>query len=412
MSYERVGGTLMTNKENNFLKRRFKKFELSGPWEARFLGELVKLNPKGQLPQTCEYVDLESVVGTEMVSHRKVTRDTAPSRAQRLAQSGDLFYQTVRPYQKNNFLATNLNGDYVFSTGYAQLRPLISGYFLLSLVQNDRFVKSVLSRCTGTSYPSISADELSKIQVLVSNDEQELYSIGKLFQKLDRLIILHQHKLDKLKNLKKAYLSEMFPAEGERVPKLRFPGFEGEWEQKKLGEITTYRNGLGHEEKQSRFGNYELVNLNSISIDGGLKPSGRFIEEASETLMKNDLVMVLSDVAHGDLLGRVAVIPENDKFVLNQRVALLRHNGIVDIKYLFSFINAHQKYFKLQGAGSSQLNLSRYSVENFEVALPSVEEQKTIGNFLEKLDKSISLQQQKLDKLNDLKKAYLNELFV
>ena len=198
------------------------------------------------------------------------------------------------------------------------------------------------------------------------------------------------------------------------IPKRRFKEFEsdGEWEQEKLGEITTYRNGTGHEEKQSRFGKYELVNLNSISIDGGLKPSGRFIEEASETLMKNDLVMVLSDVAHGDLLGRVAVIPENDKFVLNQRVALLRHNGIVDIKYLFSFINAHQKYFKLQGAGSSQLNLSRDSVENFEVALPSVEEQKTIGNFFEKLDKYISLQQQKLDKLKDLKKAYLNELFV
>lgn len=112
------------------------------------------------------------------------------------------------------------------------------------------------------------------------------------------------------------------------------------------------------------------MNLNSISIDGGLKPSGKFIDEETETLIKDDLVMVLSDVGHGDLLGRVAIIPENNRFVLNQRVALLRNNGFADTKYLFSYINAHQRYFKLQGAGSSQLNISRGSVENFEVLLP------------------------------------------
>ena len=64
-----------------------------------------------------------------------------------------------------------------------------------------------------------------------------------------------------------------------KTPKVRFPGFNDDWEQRKLGELTTYRNGTGHEEKQSDVGKYELVNLNSISIDGGLKPSGKFIDE-------------------------------------------------------------------------------------------------------------------------------------
>ena len=177
------------------------------------------------------------------------------------------------------------------------------------------------------------------------------------------------------------------------VPKLRFPGFTEPWEQRKLGEITTYRNGAGHEEKQSAVGKYEVVNLNSISIDGGLKPSGKFIDEETETLIKDDLVMVLSDVGHGDLLGRVAIIPENNRFVLNQRVALLRNNGIADIKYLFSYINAHQRYFKLQGAGSSQLNISKESVETFEVLLPSKDEQKKIGECFTNLDHLITLHQ-------------------
>ena len=183
------------------------------------------------------------------------------------------------------------------------------------------------------------------------------------------------------------------------------------WEQRKLGEITTYRNGAGHEEKQSAVGKYEVVNLNSISIDGGLKPSGKFIDEETETLIKDDLVMVLSDVGHGDLLGRVAIIPENNRFVLNQRVALLRNNGIADIKYLFSYINAHQRYFKLQGAGSSQLNISKESVETFEVLLPSKDEQKKIGECFTNLDHLITLHHRKLEHLKLKKKSLLQKLF-
>ena len=194
-------------------------------------------------------------------------------------------------------------------------------------------------------------------------------------------------------------------------PKIRFKGYEEDWEQRKLGDLTTYRNGTGHEEKQSDVGKYELVNLNSISIDGGLKPSGKFIDEETETLIKDDLVMVLSDVGHGDLLGRVAIIPENNRFVLNQRVALLRNNGFADTKYLFSYINAYQRYFKLQGAGSSQLNISRGSVENFEVLLPKRDEQKQIGECFSNLDHLITLHQRKCEETKKLKKYMLQKMF-
>lgn len=92
-------------------------------WIYNNLRKLAIFNPKTEPPEEFEYVDLESVVGTEMMYHRKEKRDTAPSRAQRVAQYGDLFYQTVRPYQKNNYLFEK-EECYVFSTGYAQIRPL------------------------------------------------------------------------------------------------------------------------------------------------------------------------------------------------------------------------------------------------------------------------------------------------
>ena len=183
-----------------FLFRRFraaisKKLATSTfSWEQRKLGELALFNPKDELPQTFEYVDLESVVGTEMLSHRTEAKLSAPSRAQRLAHTGDLFYQTVRPYQKNNYLFEKPDNNYVFSTGYAQMRPYVDGYFLLSLVQSDRFVKVVLDNCTGTSYPAINANDLAKIEVTAPSDENEAQKIGTIFRNIDNLITLHQRK--------------------------------------------------------------------------------------------------------------------------------------------------------------------------------------------------------------------------
>ena len=171
---------------------RFKGF--TDPWEQRKLGELALFNPKDELPQTFEYVDLESVVGTEMLSHRTEVKSSAPSRAQRLAHTGDLFYQTVRPYQKNNYLFEKPDNNYVFSTGYAQMRPYVDGYFLLSLVQSERFVKVVLDNCTGTSYPAINANDLAEIEVAAPSDESEAQRIGTIFRSIDNLITLHQRK--------------------------------------------------------------------------------------------------------------------------------------------------------------------------------------------------------------------------
>lgn len=187
---------------------RFKGF--TDAWEQRKLGELALFNPKDELPQTFEYVDLESVVGTEMLSHRTEVKSSAPSRAQRLAHTGDLFYQTVRPYQKNNYLFEKPDNNYVFSTGYAQMRPYVDGYFLLSLVQSERFVKVVLDNCTGTSYPAINANDLAEIEVAAPSDESEAQKIGTIFRSIDNLITLHQRELEKLQSIKKALLEKMF----------------------------------------------------------------------------------------------------------------------------------------------------------------------------------------------------------
>lgn len=179
----------MTGKQNA-PEIRFEGF--ADPWEQRQLGELCELNPTAVLPDSFEYVDLESVAGTDMISHRREEKLTAPSRAQRLASFGDIFYQTVRPYQKNNYFYELPDEDYVFSTGYARLRPLCDGRFLFSSLQRDQFVSCVLGHCTGTSYPAINANDLAALFLAVPIDAEEQRLVGSILKPIDSLIILHQ----------------------------------------------------------------------------------------------------------------------------------------------------------------------------------------------------------------------------
>ena len=224
--------------DNKVPEIRFKGF--GGEWKTSELSGLALFNPKAELPENFKYVDLESVKGTSLIGYKIESIDTAPSRAQRLAQKGDVFYQTVRPYQKNNYLFDSVENDYVFSTGYAQLRPYFNDNFLLNLVQRDSFVKDVLNNCTGTSYPAINASTLATLGVSYPKSEAEQTRIGNYFQKLDELINQHQQKHDKLNSIKKAMLEKMFPKQGETMPEIRFKGFTGEWKTSKLSELALF----------------------------------------------------------------------------------------------------------------------------------------------------------------------------
>ena len=295
-----------------------------------------------------------------------------------------------------------------FMTGIRSETP----NFINALLDSENFKKEI-NKNLGATINQITTGNFKQMKFWFPVDKIEKEKIGNFFENIDNLITEHQQKHTKLKSLKQAMLDKMFPKHGQLVPEIRFKGFEGEWEEKKLSELSNYSNGKGYESFQSSFGKYELINLNSISIDGGLKPSGKFINHADATLKQNDLVMVLSDVGHGDLLGRVALIPEDDKYVLNQRVALLRPNKEISPYFLYYNINANQLYFKTQGAGMSQLNLSKKSVEDFTSLIPKeIDEQIAIADYLINVDHLIVNHDTQISKLQNIKKAFLAKMFV
>lgn len=150
-----------------------------------------------------------------------------------------------------------------------------------------------------------------------------------------------------------------------------------DWLVLSLGELVDYRNGKSYESHITDNGDYFLVTLNSLDITGKLKDDHLRVSFNDKSLNKNDLIMMLSDVAHGYFLGLTDVIPEDNKYVLNQRVGALKNVSHLTPYYLSKYINLKQKYFKTAGQGSSQQNLSKDDILNFKVLFPPTKSEQT-----------------------------------
>ncbi len=178
-------------------------------WEEKKLGEVCKVNPNSvKLPQEFIYIDLESVDKGMLIKQEKISKGIAPSRAQRVLKKNDVLYQTVRPYQRNN-LFFSFKGDYVASTGYAQLRAKESPSFLFYLLHTDSFVGKVMNRCTGTSYPAINSSDLSNIEVSIPS-LLEQQKIASFLSSIDNAIEKVSQQIDDSVVFKKGLLQKMF----------------------------------------------------------------------------------------------------------------------------------------------------------------------------------------------------------
>ena len=175
-------------------------------------GQTVEINPKTKsLPTDFIYIDLESVESGKLLHKNIISHDNAPSRAQRVLSKGDVLFQMVRPYQKNNFyFESELSLPSVASTGYAQIRcndndPL----FVFEQISSDYFSNQAMLRSTGTGYPAINADSLAEIPFIKFPIEEQR-KIGKFLYLLSQRIVQEESKLDSLFKVKAAMLQSLF----------------------------------------------------------------------------------------------------------------------------------------------------------------------------------------------------------
>ena len=228
-------------------KLRFPEFRKAEGWTEKPLKAAAHINPANDgLPESFVYIDLESVDAGELKAKERISRIGAPSRAQRLVERGDIIYQVVRPYQRNNLLCEfDDDEEYVASTGYAQLRAKGSNRFLYQSIHTDSFVGRVIAKCTGSNYPAINSSDLAEIQLPIPLTLPEQQKIAECLSSVDELIAAQSRKLDALKTHKKGLMQQLFPREGETQPRLRFPEFQnaGDWEMKRLDELVDIQSG-------------------------------------------------------------------------------------------------------------------------------------------------------------------------
>ncbi len=232
----------------------------------------------------------------------------------------------------------------------------------------------------------------------------EQIAIANILSDVDHYLYALDALILKKESVKKALSFELLSQ------RKRLKGFNQNWQIVRLGDICEFGNGGAYETLIVENGDFKLISLNSIDIDGNLKNTMKRVNFYDNSLKQDDIVMVLSDVAHGDFLGLCAVIPSND-YVLNQRMGRLRkRNDCINILFLRLYINANQKYFKMQGQGSSQLNLSKKAIEDFEILLPPLNEQIAIANILSGLDHEIISLKNKKCQFDNIKKALNHDL--
>ena len=343
-----------------------------------------------------------------MKNHRTEKKGSAPSRAQRLAQKGDIFFQTVRPYQQNNYYFDLDANNFVFSTGYAQICSKVNPKYLFTILQQSSFLDQVLENCTGTSYPAIAPSALSNLYLNVCVDPNEQNLIASYFQSLDTLIQATSKQLASLKQIKAASLQSMFPQEGETKPRVRFKGFEEEWMTEKLGSLFLERN------ESNIYGEMLSVTMNNGIIKAA--DNGRF--DNSNKDKSHYKVVKIGDIAYNSMRmwqGASGCSPY-DGIVSPAYTVIIPRNGINSLFFAYHFKTIETiKKFRLnsQGLTTDTWNLKYPAFSLIEVLYPSsLDEQQKIASYFLNLDRQITLQTRRLEKLKQIKAACLDKMFV
>ncbi|QAA23208.1 restriction endonuclease subunit S [Sporolactobacillus terrae] len=405
----------MTEQTNLVPKRRFKEFQNTNTsaWEQREFSELVTRvsisSEEDELPR----IEYEDVVSGQGVLNKDIIAKESEKKGIEFV-AGDTLFGKLRPYLQN-WLLPDFKGIAVGD--WWVLRPNgMDSKFIYNLIQCSKY-QTVANLSTGTKMPRSDWKIVSTTEFAVPTDKAEQAKIGELFSTLDHLITLHQRKLEKMKALKSAYLSEMFPVEGEREPKRRFAGFTGAWEQRKLGEIGKTQSGIGFPDieqggkdgvpffKVSDMNNngneYEMLNANNyVSVEQIRRKSWKPIETVPAA--------IFAKVGAAIMLNRKRLV-RNPFLIDNNTMAyIFDESWDVDFgRILFETI--YLPRFAQVGALPSY---NGSDVEGIKIFVPTLDEQKKIGIFFKELDNTIALHQRKLEKLQNLKKAYLNEMFV
>ena len=289
-------------------------------------------------------------------------------------------------------------------------------YIVRYINSSKSFMKFCTEQKKGGTRTRLYYKTLCEYQMMIpSLDEQHI--IANHFEALDNLITLHQRKLEKLKNFKKAMLEKMFPKNGKKTPEIRFQGFTDDWEQRKVSDVAEIIAGGTPSTKNDEYWNPGEISWLSSGevhkkyiVETNVTISQKGYDNSSARMVPAGSVLIAL-AGQGKTRGTVAItcIPLST----NQSIAAMIFNDTMYPQFVFS--NLESRYDELRSISSgdgSRGGLNKRIVGNVIVPYTLRAEQKAIGNIFYDLDQLITLHQRKLEKLQQIKKAMLEKMFV
>lgn len=389
-------------------KPSYRFADYTEPWVDKKLGELVERvtrknkNLESDLPLTisAQY----GLIDQETFFNKKVaSKDVS---GYYLLKKGEFAYN--KSYSSDYpWGAVKRLDNYemgVLSTLYIVFRPnSIDSDFLAVYYDSPKWYKEVSMRAAegarNHGLLNISPQDFFDTELIFPVNQSEQTAIGCFFQDIDQLIILQQRKLEVLKEQKKTYLKLLFPAKGQTKPALRFAGFEDEWKEVKLGEVTNRYDNLrvpvSANERISGDTPYYGANGIQDYVDG-YTHDGEFI------LIAEDGASDLKDYPVQYVNGKVWV--NNHAHVIQGKKDLINN-----IFLLFAVKQINIEPF-LVGGGRAKLNSD--IMMKLPLHLPTLPEQQAIGTFFQDLDKAIAKQEEKVNQLKESKQTLLRKMFI
>ncbi|WP_339718323.1 restriction endonuclease subunit S [uncultured Pseudoalteromonas sp.] len=317
----------------------------------------------------------------------------------------------------NPAVVTELKREATINSTMMLVRPKknLNANFFYQILKTKKFNDLIKEKVSGSSIPHLFQADM-KLFRFVSTSLEEQTKIGNTLQNLDSLINQHQQKHDKLSNVKKAMLEKIFPKQGKTIPEIRFKGFGGEWKLKKLGGMVSFHKGKDLPKSSIKDnGVYpcihygELFTKYSEVID---VITSRTNQNVNFLSISNDVLMPTSDVTPKGLVKSCCV--KQSGVILGGDILVIRPNdeNEIDGAFLSRLIRTREQQVLQNVTGSTVFHLYASSIENLNIAFPSIEEQKTISKYFQKLDALINQHQQQITKLKNIKQACLSKMFV
>ena len=386
---------------------RFKGF--TGMWEEKTLNDVSEVFEYGLNAQAVNFDGVHKYIritdiddeSRQFLQENVTSPDVDFSKADNYKlQKGDLLFARTGASVGKSYLY-NENDGLVYFAGFlirAKLNKEVDDQFIFQNTLTNHFNRFVTLTSQRSGQPGINSKEYSEFEFLAPSLPEQTH-LGLFFSRLDSQIAESRAVLEKSRQLKKAMLAKMFPTNGEKIPEIRFKGFDGEWECRKLGSLLNYEqptkyivNSTDYDDDfetpvltagQSFILGYtneiegikEATPENPIIIFDDFTTSSHYVSFPFK--IKSSAMKLLS-VSNTDL---------NPVFVFN---------ALKNIKYTPT---SHERHW-----------ISTFS--KFDVMLPEKNEQTAIGNFFRQLDETIALQTAEVEKLNQLKKGLLAAMLV